>query len=474
MYIRLSEGVELAAQSLLIHWSRSSSPEGGLRLPVPPQLWQDMRDELRRQTPDFKFNIWLEPLELAGVEGSIVYVRAPEHIRTWVAQRYLPLLRAAAGRAYRKDASVEVVGEGWEPREPTSASAGPAQPRAREAAGLNPKYSFEQFVIGDANRFAHAAALATAELPAQAYNPLFLHGPPGLGKTHLLHAIGNYVERFGSGMRVRYATVEEFTGAFVDALREGSTSEFKRTFREVDVVLIDDVQFLARKDRTREEFFHTFNALLESGRQLVMTSDRSPEELSDLEERLIERFRSGLVVELEAPSVDMRRAILQKRARVDDIALAPDVLEEIAGRVSSSVRALEGALIRVVAYASLRGQEATPELARHVLKRLGASGPGGRCTLAEILDAAAGEFGVSREALLARDRRPDVATARQVAMYLARELTDHSLPEIGRGMGDRNHTTVLHAVNRVSLQLGTDGAVRSAVDNLRAHLRPSG
>jgi chromosomal replication initiator protein len=437
------------------------------------RLWSDIRDELRRQTPDFKFNIWLDPLELAGAEGSTLYVRAPEHIRTWVAQRYLTLLRDAACRRFDAGASVEVVGEDWQPPEPpragTSVSSAPKAPEA----GLNPKYSFEQFVIGDANRFAHAAALAVAELPAQAYNPLFLHGPPGLGKTHLLHAIGNYVERYGSGLRVRYATVEEFTGAFVDALREGSTSEFKRTFREVDVVLIDDVQFLARKERTREEFFHTFNALLESGRQLVMTSDRCPEELSDLEERLIERFRSGLVVELEPPSIDVRRAILRKRARVDDIALSPAVLEEIAASVTSSVRALEGALIRVVAYASLRGEAPTLELARHVLKRLGGTASS-RCTLSEILDAAAGEFGVSREALLARDRRPDVSSARQVAMYLARELTDHSLPEIGRGIGGRNHTTVLHAVNRVSIQLGTDNAVRNAVDKLRARLRPSG
>jgi chromosomal replication initiator protein len=241
----------------------------------------------------------------------------------------------------------------------------------------------------------------------------------------------------------------------------------------VDVVLIDDVQFLARKERTREEFFHLFNALLDSGRQLVMTSDRSPEELADLEERLIERFRSGLVVELEPPSVDVRRAILRKRAGVDGVELDEGVLEEIAGRVTSSVRALEGALIRVVAYASLKGEEPTPELARRVLKRLGDAQAATRCTLAEILDAAAGEFGVSREALLARDRRPDVATARQVAMYLARELTDHSLPEIGRGMGNRNHTTVLHAVNRVSLQLGTDAGVRNAVDKLRSHLNPA-
>jgi chromosomal replication initiator protein len=441
---------------------------------VPEQLepiWREIRAELREQTPDFKFHIWLEPLELAGAVGSTLYVRAPEHIRTWVTQRYLPLLRDAACRRFDAGAAVEIVGEGWHPPELPAASAGTGAPPPPRA-GLNPKYSFEQFVIGDANRFAHAAALAVAELPAQAYNPLFLHGPPGLGKTHLLHAIGNYVERYGSGLRVRYATVEEFTGEFVDAVRGGTTGEFKRAFREVDLVLIDDVQFLARKERTREEFFHLFNSLLDSGRQLVMTSDRSPEELADLEERLIERFRSGLVVELEPPSADVRRAILRKRARVDGVELADGVLDEIASRVTSSVRALEGALIRVVAYASLKGEPPTPELARRVLKRLGGEAGSGRCSFEEILSAAADQFGVSREALRGRSRRPEVATARHVAMYLAHELSGQNYSQIAREMR-RDPSTVLHAVNRMSLQLGTDADLRGAVDNLRTHLRPT-
>jgi len=433
-------------------------------------IWRDIRDELRRQTPDFKFQIWIEPLEVAGVTDRTLYVRAPEHIRTWVGERYLPLLREAARRHFDPGASVELVGEDWLAAVPLGDRADGAEPGAASPdppeASLNPKYSFEQFVIGDANRFAHAAALAVAELPAQAYNPLFLHGPPGLGKTHLLHAIGNYVARYGSGLRVRYATVEEFTAAFVSALREGSTSEFKRAFREVDLVLIDDVQFLARKDRTREEFFHTFNALLGSGRQLVMTSDRSPEELSDLEERLIERFRSGLVVELEPPSLDVRRAILHKRAHVDGVALSADVLEEIAGKVTSSVRALEGALIRVVAYASLRDERPTPELARHVLKRLGGGFRAERSTLSEIVNAAAGEFGVSREALLADDRRPRVVSARHVAMYMAKE-SGHKPADIARGMGGRSHSTVLHAVNKTSI----DSSLRTAVDNVRNSLQ---
>jgi chromosomal replication initiator protein len=447
----------------------------------PDEIWDDIRDELRRETPDFKFHIWIEPLQLAAVRGSTVYVRAPEHIRTSVAERYLPLLRRAAAARFDAHAIVEVVGADWEPAAADGQGAHDGDVAIPIGNGLvhqrdhlNPKYTFDQFVIGSGNRFAHAAALAVAELPGHSYNPLFLHGSPGIGKTHLLHAIGNYVERFGSGLKVRYATIEEFTSEFVEAVRVKSTAGFKQRFRSADVVLIDDVQFLAGRARTREEFFHTFNALLDSGRQLVMTSDCAPEDIPGLEDRLTERFRSGLVVEVDTPELDVRCAILAKRARLDGIEVDAAVLAEIADRVTTSVRALEGALIRVVAYASLKSEPATPALVRHVLRRLGEDTARDTCGIGEILDAAAQEFGVEREALLARDRRPAVATARQVAMYLARELTEHSLPEIGRGIGGRNHTTVLHAVNRVSAAMHSDDSVRSAVDNLRRRLgRPS-
>jgi chromosomal replication initiator protein len=438
----------------------------------PDQIWSDIRDELRRGTPEFKYHIWIEPLELAAIRRNTLYVRAPEYIRTSVTERYLPLLRHAAAARLDRRATVEIVGPAWsgaddsddESNREANAVANTAKSR------LNPKYTFEQFVISEGNHFAHAAALAVAELPAQAYNPLFLFGAPGLGKTHLLHAIGNYVGQFGSGLRVRYATVEEFTTEFVNAVRERRTGLFKDGFRSADVVLIDDVQFLAGRTKTREEFFHTFNALLDSGRQLVITSDRAPQELPDLETRLAERFRSGLVVEVEHPSALARQAILAKRAELDGVEVSEEVLAEIAATVVTSVRALEGALIRVVAYASLKGERATPGLVRHVLRKLGEETAPSRCGISEIVDATAVEFGVERESLLARDRRPPVATARQVAMFLTREMTDHSLPEIGRGIGGRNHTTVLHAINRISAALHSDEAVRDAVDNLRRRL----
>jgi len=448
----------------------------------PDEIWDAIRTELRSETPDFTFHIWFDPLRLGAIRGRTVFVRAPDHIRTSVTERYLPLLRRAAVAGFDPQALVEVVGEDWEA--PADGGAGGSrgggfpgtagEPPERPGDRLNPKYTFDQFVIGAGNRFAHAAALAAAELPGHSYNPLFLHGSPGIGKTHLLHAIGNYVERFGAGLRVHYATVDEFTSEFVEAVRANSTADFKQRFRSADVVLIDDVQFLTGRARTREEFFHTFNALVGAGRQLVMTSDCAPEDIPGLEERLTERFRSGLVIELAAPEVEVREAILAKRARLDGVDVGPEVVVEIASRVTTSVRALEGALIRVVAYASMKDEPATPALVRHVLHRLGEDTASDACGIGEILDAAAQEFGVEREALLARDRRPDVATARQVAMFLARELTEHSLPEIGRGVGGRNHTTVLHAVNRVSAAMHSDDSVRSAVHNLRRRLgRPS-
>jgi chromosomal replication initiator protein len=420
------------------------------------ELWDVIRAELRRDVPDFKFHIWLEPLELVQVEDLTLFIRAPEHIRTSVTERYLPLLRRAAATAFHERALVEIVSADWRP-----APAAEERPGAELGARMNPKYAFEQFVIGGGNRLAHAASLAAAEMPGQAYNPLFLHGPPGLGKTHLLHAIGNYVQRYGGGLRVRYATIEEFTSEFVTAVRERRTGRFKETFRAADVVLIDDVQFLAGRARTSEEFFHTFNALLDSGRQLVLTSDRSPDELPDIELRLTERFRAGLVVELEPPDAAVRVAILAKRARTDRIDVPGEVLSAIADTVSTSVRALEGALIRVVAHASLESEPPTLELVEQALR----SPRSKDHSLSEILDAAAREFGVEPQALLARDRRSSVAAARQVAMYLARRLTSHSLPEIGREMGGRSHATVLHAVNRVDASLDNDPGVRTAVDN---------
>src|SRR6478735_4027834 len=352
---------------------RWTPPRGaGSTLPVDLETtWDRMREEMRSEVTDFIFHVWLEPLRPAARVGDKLVLTAPSHVRGWVRERYGDLLRGAATRANGGRLEIELVDEEWQP--PAAAAETPTRSSPASNIGLNPKYTFEQFVICDGNRFAHAAALAVAELPGQAYNPLFLHGPPGLGKTHLLHAIGNYIARYGDGLTVRYATVETFTSEFVGAVRSEGAAAFKSRFRGADVLLIDDIQFLASKQRTEEEFFHTFNALYETGRQLVFTSDRPPGELAGLEARLRERFECGLVI------------------------------------------AVEGALIRVVAYASLRGEEITAETVRGVLGRLPrpSSLPPRAASLEAIQNAAADVFGLSRDRLLARDRSPQVALARQ-------------------------------------------------------------
>ena len=432
-------------------------------------IWDRVLGELRRDVPDFKFHVWLSPLELVDVRGQTLFVRAPDHIRSCVRDRYLPVVREAARRGFTAGALVEIVDGEWKPRAAAEESAGDAP-----TSGLNPKYAFEHFVIGEGNRFAHAAALKVAELPGQAFNPLFIHGRPGLGKTHLLHAVGNYVLRYGAGLTVRYSTGEEFTSEFVHGLRSRDMGPFKERFRGVDVLLLDDVQFVAEKARTEEELFHTFNVLRDSGRQLVMTSDRSPAELAGLEERLAERFSSGVVAALEAPELPVRRAILHKRALVDSLDASAALLEAIARSVRGSVRALEAALIQVVAYASLRGERATPELAERLLDaasiELRCSPP----TVDEIIDATAGRFGVTSADLVARDRRPTVTHARKVAMYLARDLTDHSLPAIGRAFGGRDHSTVLSAVRRTERDMAADPQLAAAVETLRQALAGTG
>jgi chromosomal replication initiator protein len=450
----------------------------GDHVPLPEKdatgAWDAVVRELRGEVTDSTFHIWIQPLSAAACSGGTLFVRAPDHIRSWVQERFLGAIRRAAKRA-GVAAAVEVVDEEWNAPEAADTAPEAQRPVPSEdsaEAALNPRYTFEQFVICDGNRLAHGAALAVAEQPGQAYNPLFLHGPPGLGKTHLLHAIGNYVREYGHGMRVRYATVDTFTGDFVRAVRSGNTRAFRERFRDADVLLIDDVQFLAEKLKTEEEFFHTFNALYEAGSQLVITSDRAPRDIDALEKRLRERFECGLVASVEAPDFEARMAILQKRARLDAVGGVPEeTLAEIARRVTSSVRALEGALIRVVAYASLRGDEPGPELAARVLGTLyGAKTPGEASSLTDIQAAAAGALDVAPESLIAHDRRPKVALARQVAMYLAREMTDASLPAIGRHFGGRNHSTVLHAHRRVAGDLESRDETRQAVDRARRAL----
>jgi chromosomal replication initiator protein len=326
----------------------------------------------------------------------------------------------------------------------------PAPPSTSQEFGrLNPKYIFDTFVIGSSNRFAHAAAAAVAEAPAKAYNPLFIYGDSGLGKTHLLHAIGHYARQMYKGIRVRYVNSEEFTNDFINSIRDDEGTSFKTTYRNVDILLIDDIQFLAGKDATQEEFFHTFNALHNHSKQVVITSDLPPKQLSGFEERLRSRFEWGLITDIQPPELETRIAILRKKADAEGLKASDDVLEYIASKISSNIRELEGALIRVTAFASLNNSEVDRDLAETVLKDLITDEGAQEITSAQIIAATADYFNLTVDELNSKSRTRTLVTARQIAMYLLRELTDMSLPRIGAELGGRDHTTVIHAERKI-------------------------
>ena len=340
-----------------------------------------------------------------------------------------------------------------------------------EPARLNPKYAFETFVIGASNRFAHAAAVAVAEAPAKAYNPLFVYGESGLGKTHLLHAIGHYAQHLFQGARVRYVSSEEFTNDFINSIRDSRAESFRRRYRDVDILLVDDIQFLEHKEGTQEEFFHTFNTLHNANKQIVISSDRPPKQLSTLEDRLRTRFEWGLITDVQPPDLETRIAILRKKAAQDRLAAPPDVLEFIASKISRNIRELEGALIRVTAFASLNRQVVDLALAEVVLKDLIPADGGPEITGATIMAATAEYFGLTMEDLCGSSRSRVLVTARQIAMYLCRELTDLSLPKIGQMFGGRDHTTVIHADRKIRAQMPERRATYNQVAELTSRIK---
>jgi chromosomal replication initiator protein len=442
-----------------------------LELPAnlePVTVWREIRAELRRALGESSYEIWIAPLELKAFEGTVLLLTAPPATRQWVSKRFGRILEGCAKAVLGFEIQVAVEGtEGHDHQAPSGAD--------RPADNLNPRYSFDQFIIGDGNRLAHAASLAVAELPGQAYNPLFLHAPPGLGKTHLLHAIGNYVSAFGGTTKVRYTTVEAFTNHFIRALGSRSIDHFKNTYRDVDVLLIDDVQFLASKAKTEEEFFHTFNALYETGRQLVLTCDRLPSALVSVEQRLRERFESGLVADIRPPDFHTRVAILRKRAMLDRVPLADQsVLDAIADRVTDNVRALEGALIRVVAYHSLTSRPIDLELTTTVLDAMYPQFGTRSLSIGQIQAVVASHYELAVSDLVSASRTAKISWPRQVAIYLTRELTTTPLQTIGDAFGGRNHATVLHACKRVSDRLADDQQAGSELEQLKAVISKDG
>ena len=336
---------------------------------------------------------------------------------------------------------------------------------------LNPKYIFETFVIGSSNRFAHAAAVAVAEAPGKAYNPLLIYGDSGLGKTHLLHAIGHYAQELGHARSVRYVSTEEFTNDFINSIRDDKASAFQRRYRDVDILLIDDIQFLEKRDRTQEEFFHTFNTLHNANKQIVITSDRSPKALATLEDRLRTRFEWGLLADIQPPDLETRIAILQKKAAQERLYAPPDVLEFIASKVSNSIRELEGALIRVTAYANLSRCAVELSIAQEVLRDFIPDDAAPEITADQIMSSTSEYFGVSLEDLRGHSRSRVLVNARQVAMYLCRELTDLSLPRIGQAFGGRDHTTVMHADRKIRQQMAERRSLYNQIAELTNRIK---
>ena len=443
--------------------------------PTAELLWSDVSGRLHEMLNETTYATWFGDARGGELEDDTFSLVVPnDFTREWIEANFLGFLKGAVRDALGRDVRVAIA-----VREPDAVPGEivdqPAPVRTAEGAiaPTNPKYTFDLFVIGSSNRFAHAAALAVAEAPAQAYNPLFIYGGTGLGKTHLLQAIGQYVSEHSKGSTTRYVTSETFMNDFINSLRDKRIEGFKQRYRTYDVLLVDDIQFFEGKERIQEEFFHTFNSLYEAGRQIVISSDRPPKEIATLEERLRSRFEWGLITDIQPPDLETRIAILRKRVTTDRISISdPEVLTFIAGRVSTNIRELEGALTRVVAFSSLTGLPLTVELAEQVLRDLFPQGDAiPQVTIARIQEAVSDRFGMTVAELCSQRRSQSIAYPRQVAMYLSRELTDASLPKIGKEFGGRDHTTVIHATSKITRMISEDRTVYNLVQDLTARIK---
>jgi chromosomal replication initiator protein len=461
---------------------------------VAERLWSDCTETLRTQISDAVWKTWFEAARPLTLEGRCLVLAVPSLVaKQRIEGRYLPIMREALSEADGQPYEVvlEVHTHTSDESSPTQTAAdsngsestvpplATQEPPSLTASGkpssssstystssFNPHYTFEDFVIGTSNRFAHAAALSVAEAPARSYNPLFIYGAAGLGKTHLLHAIGHYVLQNYPGHHIRYVSTETFTNEFIDAIRTNTSSTFKRRYRECDVLLVDDIQFLENKEQTQEEFFHTFNSLHQAVRQIVITSDRSPKSMATLEDRLRSRFEWGLITDIQPPDLETRIAILRHKAARESIAVPNEVLEFIATHVTDNIRELEGALIRVTAFSSLNRQTLTHSLAERVLSDLFSATEPRQITPTLILDTTAKTFGFTVEELCGKSRRRPLVTARQIGMYVFREMTDFSYPAIAREFGGRDHTTVIHAVEKISTLMKERRAIYEQVTEL--------
>jgi chromosomal replication initiator protein len=435
-------------------------------------LWARLLDVLTRKLPAAIIDNWIRPCRLLALEGDHLKIGAPNAFsRDWLIQHHFQTLQHAAQEILGGNPRLTVVVD-----EAAASAAAPVdvpplpvtptvRPGGGSTEGLNPRYTFDTFVVGSSNQFAQAACQAVAELPSKAYNPLFIYGGVGLGKTHLLHAVGHQSAKLFPGMTVVYLSSERFTNELINAIRYDRTGEFRARYRTIDLLLIDDIQFISGKERTQEEFFHTFNDLYESRKQIIVSSDSSPKEIPEIEERLRSRFEWGLIADIQPPDFETRVAILKKKAALERVRLADDVAYLIASRVKSNIRELEGSLTRMIAFCALTGREMSTDLAQEVLADLWGEEEK-VITIEQIQRKVSDVFGIKLSDLKAKNRTKAVAFPRQVAMYLSRQLTHASLSEIGRSFGGKDHTTVLHAVDKIQGLLQEDPKLRKTVDGL--------
>lgn len=436
--------------------------------------WAKALEMIAPDLPKYSFEAWLKSVQPVALHDEVVILAVPNqfaksYLEERVAQRISTVLSVILKRDVKLEFTIPPNSLPAEPDVPLATNNGTAEssPAGTAYQPLNPKYVFDTFVVGSGNRLAHAAALAVGEAPAKAYNPLFIYGGVGLGKTHLMHAIAHHILRKQPGMRVVYVSSETFANELINAIRDRRQLEFRHRYRNVDVLLIDDIQFIAGKESTQEEFFHTFNALHEARRQIVLSSDRPPKDIPTLEERLRSRFEWGLISDIQPPDIETRQAILRKKAQAEGLTVPDNVMLFIAERIRVNIRELEGALIRLVAYSSLHRLDINLAVAQEALQNILPNGSHRQVTAKLIMEAVASFYNINMSDFRARKRTRTIAFPRQVAMYLVRELTDYSLPRIGEEFGGRDHTTVLHACTKINRDIELDDNLAAAISNLR-------
>jgi chromosomal replication initiator protein len=437
-------------------------------------LWNEVAGRLKGALNETTYRTWFAEAEGAELSDDAFVLGVPnDFTREWIEGHFLGLIGAALRDVTGQERRVTLsVTERLLIDTPAPAEAPRRTGIGSGDSGMNPKYTFDLFVIGSSNRFAHAAALAVAEAPAQAYNPLFIYGGTGLGKTHLMQAIAQYVGEHSSDLSAKYVTSETFMNDFINSLRDKRIEGFKQRYRTYGLLLVDDVQFFEHKERIQEEFFHTFNSLYEAGSQIVMSSDRPPRDIATLEERLRSRFEWGLITDIQPPDLETRIAILRKKVKTDGIHVPdPQLLSFIASRISTNIRELEGALTRVVAFSSLTGRSLSVELAEDVLKDVFPQGEAAEVSIRRIQELVSERFQLSMDELCGDRRSQNIVYPRQVAMYLSRELTDSSLPKIGKEFGGRDHTTVIHATSKIARLIREDRSVYNLVQELTARVK---